>query len=387
MNPTQTPTVNKRKIFLVLSLIIIVIALPLTLILVKHQQNNKGRAAAPDQLEAEGGVLGGNATVISDTNASGGQYVLFASQTPTPTTAVQTPTPTPTPTSSVAYAATYTASSATDQTAALKSFIEGNKGKRIALSGIIPVTLLGITLPAGPVTTIDFLPGSKIQGILIGAHGILRFYTSWDVVINDLNIAGTGYDWVGVQDPNQGEHGIQIDGGGRITINRPFIRDTRGDGIYVGYSSGNNVPSVGVVINDPNIERSSRNGISPVAGEVTIRGGHIDRSGLDNIDFEPNDDLGAMSILGIVSDIRLTRWGNLPGAAQHGPYAIAAGGYSTATKKRIDIQRVTGDNMRMTIRNTAIVIVQDNTSDVATIADFPGVGSLTFTNNIRITKQ
>ena len=314
-----------------------------------------------------------------------GEILPGSSPTPTPTPRPST-TPTPTPPPGT-YAATYTASSATDQTAALKSFIETNKGKRIALSGIIPVTLLGITLPAGSVTTIDFLPGAKIQGTLTGVHGILRFYTSWDVVLNDPTVYGTGYDWVGDQEPNQGEHGIYIDGGGRITINRPVIRDTRGDGIYIGYQAGKNVPAVGVVINNPNIERSSRNGISPVAGEVTIRGGHIDRSGLDSIDFEPNNDLGATSISGIVSDIRLTRHGDLPGAAAHGPYAIAAGGYSTATKKRIDIQRVTGDNMRMTIRNTAIVIIQNNISDVATIADFPGVGSLTFTNNTRITKQ
>lgn len=76
-----------------LSLVVIVaiaIALPITLILVRYQQNLFGRAAEPDKLEAEGGVL--SSTGVSkqtDSQASGGQYVLFANanQTPPPTPA------------------------------------------------------------------------------------------------------------------------------------------------------------------------------------------------------------------------------------------------------------------------------------------------------------
>ncbi len=85
MNPTQTPTVNKRRVFLILSLIIIVIALPLTVFLSRQLQQDRSRAAAPDQLEAEGGVLGGNAKIQTDSLASGGQYVLLATQSKTPT--------------------------------------------------------------------------------------------------------------------------------------------------------------------------------------------------------------------------------------------------------------------------------------------------------------
>ncbi len=66
-----------RKNLFYLSALIITVALPITLILVKHQQNNRSHAASPDQLEAEGGVLGGNAKIQTDSLASGGNYVLF----------------------------------------------------------------------------------------------------------------------------------------------------------------------------------------------------------------------------------------------------------------------------------------------------------------------
>ncbi len=83
---------KKYRNFLVLA--VIALAIPLTVILALKQQEIRGRAAAaPDQLEAEGGVLGGNATIVTDTTASGGKSVRFSASVPT-----QSPTPTPTPT-------------------------------------------------------------------------------------------------------------------------------------------------------------------------------------------------------------------------------------------------------------------------------------------------
>ncbi len=63
------------------AVILLLIALPLLLIVVKQRTDNRSRAAAPDQLEAEGGVLGGNAVAKADSLASGGQYVEFSKQT------------------------------------------------------------------------------------------------------------------------------------------------------------------------------------------------------------------------------------------------------------------------------------------------------------------
>ena len=81
---TQT-RISKKGLFYTIGIAIIVAALPLTLYLVKHQQSNRSHAAAPDQLEAEGGVIGSPAQTKTDAAASGGQYVAFSNQTPTPT--------------------------------------------------------------------------------------------------------------------------------------------------------------------------------------------------------------------------------------------------------------------------------------------------------------
>ncbi len=86
-------TPRKRNLLKLIPVFLIFIALPLTVWVAQQTQNTQQKAAAPDQLEAEGGVLGGNATVIADTSASGGQSVRFAVSAPT---TVPTSTPTPT---------------------------------------------------------------------------------------------------------------------------------------------------------------------------------------------------------------------------------------------------------------------------------------------------
>ena len=291
------------------------------------------------------------------------------------------PTATPSATSGT-YAAVFggDATGGSDVTASLQSFLQAHNGQRVALAtnGTYRVGQLSFTASN---LTVDFR-GARIQGSQVGARGILRVQTSSNVTLNDPTVYGTGYAW----DPNnQNEHGIQIDGGSNITLNHPVVRTTRGDGIYVSYQSGKNSPPVGVVINNADIERASRNGIAPVAGQVTIRGGHISQVGLHGIDFEVNDDVAANSIAGIVDGIDIRRHGDLPGI-ESSSYAVAAGGYSSATKKSMVIQNVTGDVLRMTIRNTASVTITVNTSDTSTTADFPGSSSVTFTSNTRISR-
>jgi hypothetical protein len=268
-------------------------------------------------------------------------------------------------------------------TSALRAFLQSHNGQRVALAnnGVYKVTQLSFTASG---LTVDFR-GSRLQGSLRGASGILRVVTSTSVVLNDPTVYGTGYAW---DSGNQGESGIKVDGGSNITLNRPVTRDTRGDGIYVGYSTGNNSPATGVTINDPDIERASRNGIAPVAGQVTIVGGHVAYTGLHAIDFEVNDATGAASIRGVVDGVDIRHAGDLSAASAYCTcYAIAAAGYSTDTKPSIRVENVTGDWLRMTIRNTASVIVRNNESDTATTADFPGSGSITFSGNVRITRQ
>ena len=303
-----------------------------------------------------------------------------ATATPTPT-ATATPTPTPTPSGTATYAAVFAgdATGATDVTSSLRSFLQSNNGKRVALAsnGVYKVTQLSFTATG---LTVDFR-GARIQGSLAGAHGILRVQSSSSVTLNDPTVYGTAYSW----NPDyQNEHGIQIDGGSNIILNHPTVRNTRGDGIYTSYQAGKNLPPVGVVINNVDIERASRNGIAPVAGQVTIRGGHIAQTGLHAIDFEVNDDTAANSIAGIVDRVDIRRHGELYTGGSS--YAVAAGGYSTATKKSMLVTNLTGDLLRMTIRNTAVVSVTSNVSDTSTTASFPGSSSVTFTLNMRISK-
>ncbi len=268
-------------------------------------------------------------------------------------------------------------------TAALRAFLQRHNGDHVALArnGTYKVTSVEFTARN---IVVDFR-GSRLKGALKGARGILRIQSSVGVVLNDARVYGTGYTW----DPShQQEHGIQIDGGSNITLNHPVVRVTRGDGIYIGYSKGYTKPPLGVVINRPNIERASRNGIAPVAGEVTIRGGHIAYTGLHSIDFEVNDDTGAASIRGIVDGVDIRHHGDLRGAQAYCTcYAVAAAGYSTATKPSIVVENLTGDRLRMTIRHTAHVTVRKNVSRVRTVANFPGSQSVSFTSNTRIHKR
>lgn len=270
----------------------------------------------------------------------------------------------------------------TDVTSSLRLFLERHDGQRVALAkdGRYRVTQLSFTAHR---LTIDFR-GARILGSLPGAHGIFRLQTSSDVVVNDPAVYGTGYSW----DPDtQFEHGIQIDGGSAITLNNPTTRRTRGDGIYVGFQIGKNHPPTGVIINHPDVEFASRNGISPVAGEVTIHGGHVNQVGLHGIDFEPNNVQAGASIRGAIQGTDIRNFGQLE--VGFTSYAVAAGGNyhgaKTPTKIAIAVENITGDCLRMTIRNTAIVAVRNNVSDVATGASMLGSHLISFGGNVRIT--
>ena len=139
------------------------------------------------------------------------------------------------------------------------------------------------------------------------------------------------------------------------------------------------------MIREPDIERASRNGIAPVAGEVTVSGGRIACVGLHGVDFEPNDDVGAASIVGVVDGVDIRNHGDLPGI-EPTSYAVAVVD-STATKQSVKVRHLTGDALRMTIRDTALVVVRDNASDSRTTADFPNSDSVKFINNTRIRQR
>ncbi|MEW6223309.1 MAG: hypothetical protein AB1627_01640, partial [Chloroflexota bacterium] len=280
------------------------------------------------------------------------------------------------------YAAVFSgdATGATDVTSALRSFLQSHNGQRVALAtnGVYKVTQLSFTASN---LTVDFR-GARLQGSQAGAHGILRIVSSTNVVLNDPRVHGTGYVWA---DATQWEHGIHVDGGSGITLNHPITRDTRGDGIFTGYDPGRTTPPTGVVINDPDVERAARNGIAPVGGQVTIRGGHIAYVGLHGIDFEPNDATEAGSIRGIVDGVDIRRYGDRP--VGYMGYAISAGwGHLSTMKPSLLIQNNTGDRLSIVVMNTTSVRILDNTSDASAIAEIIDSGSVSFSGNVRITR-
>jgi hypothetical protein len=142
-----------------------------------------------------------------------------------------------------------------------------------------------------------------------------------------------------------------------------------------------------VVINTPDIVGSSRNGIAPVAGEVSIYGGHIHDSGLHGVDFEPNNDQGAESIIGIVDGVDLRRFGDLDVVGLTG-YAVATASAATSAKRpSILVQNVTGDELRMAIWDTAAATITNNVSDSHAVAEFPGTDTVTFADNVNIARR
>ena len=298
--------------------------------------------------------------------------------------------------SPITYDAVFTgdATGATDVATSLIGFLESHDGQRVALApnGVYLVSSVVFTARD---LTVDFR-GARLVAAPPGGRAILRLTDASNVVLDGPSIVGTGYKWEATagdpaenQDALQNEHGIHVDGGSQNLINRPVTRDTRGDGIYVGYDAGKTAPATGVVVVDPDIQRASRNGIAPVAGGVAVVGGSIARTGLFGIDFEPNDDVGAQSIEGVVTKVDIRNAADLPSASSHAsaPYAIAAGGYSSANKRSIWVEDVTGDALRMTFRDTSKVVVCGNVSDQPTIADFSGAADITFGGNIRITQR
>lgn len=82
------------KKYATLGILFITIALPITLYQAQTNQDNRSNASAADKLEAESGVIFGNATPISDTYASGGNYLelrLNQNNSPTPTSTLKYP--------------------------------------------------------------------------------------------------------------------------------------------------------------------------------------------------------------------------------------------------------------------------------------------------------
>jgi hypothetical protein len=293
--------------------------------------------------------------------------------------------PTATTAATTTYAAVFRgdATGRTDVTASLRSFLQSHNGQRVALKAYGVYKVRQLTFTARNLV-VDFR-GARIQGSQVGAIGILKIRSSSHVVLNNPRVYGTGYHWGST---TQWEHGIDVSGGSYITLNRPVTRNTRGDGIFVGYEAGRNTPPTAVLIDHPNIERASRNGIAPVGGQVTIRGGHIYYAGLHGIDIEPNDATEAGSSRVVVDGVNIRKVGNLRASTGLPGYAVSAGwGYLGTTKPSILIQNSYGDRFNIVVMKTGSVRIVNNKSDLATTAELITSSNVSYSGNVRIYRR
>lgn len=297
-------------------------------------------------------------------------------------TAAPSPTPLPTATPSVAPSCTtFTGdpSGATDVSVELTAFLEEHTGTVCLASGatyrvtqVLAVGLNNLVLEGR---------GATIQGGDGLVRGIVRLRAARHVVIRNLTVQGTNSAFTTA---TQWGCGFYIDGGLDITLDHVRVRMTQGDGIYVGYNSGSTTPAQAVQIIAPDLSRLGRNGVAPVAGDVSIEGGTISHVGLFGVNFECNTNLGCASIVGSVSGTSFSAVGEQWTGAIH--YAVAAGGLTSAQKQSITVTRVTADGAYMTIRYTDSVSVTNNVSGTSATAGFPGCGAVTFNGNTRITR-
>ena len=223
------------------------------------------------------------------------------------------------------------ATGASDISSALTAFLEASAGKTVALAVNGIYTGHAIYMRNIANIQVDWR-GSEIRNNVTG-FGILRVVNCTDCVLNDPKMTGTGYVYT---DPTQWDHGIDVAGGNRVTVNHPIMRDHRGDGVCFGLETGPYTPGPvqNGLITNPDIERCGRNNISLIAGHLDVQGGHCWDGGLCNIDYEPNNASEAASMSGSVVGVDLRRHAGLAATAYAwsggDAFAFAAAGIGRA---------------------------------------------------------
>lgn len=269
---------RKKKLFG----LFLLLALPLLIILVKIQTENRTRAAAPDKLEAEGGVLAGNASLQTDTNASGGSYVKLQMNTsnPTPTPANQTgvgPRATPATPNGITVPSSIDKTGTTDVTAALQSWINSQSDGTAATPKVL-------IFPAGTIYRMNtglrvdnkkyitfWGYGSTLRPMGNGStsgNSALRLSDSDFIKILGFRIRGAN-DAAGTPSSYgvNGEYSMGIalyKDSDDIEIADNWISHVYGDGIYISYDPPN-VPDRANMHHNL-LELTGRQGIVPDAG-------------------------------------------------------------------------------------------------------------------------
>ncbi len=252
---------NKKIAFFVFILLLTI--LPLLVLAIKQSTQTRSNAAAADKLEAEGGALGGNAVIQSDSTSSGGNFIVLKNN--------QTPTTTPTPTinqtgtiyniptgidgsgnTNVSTAIQAFVNSVPNGSAANPSIIKFPTGKTYQLQpginygGKSYIIFDGSGTPTQYGNTGGATLKASGNGIKVENSPFYAQYPANDIIFKNFNLIGsnphgaTNLCWNGESAQNSGgtlgeyQMGISMRGAKNIEIANMNIDKMQGDHVYLG---------------------------------------------------------------------------------------------------------------------------------------------------------
>ena len=207
--------------------------------------------------------------------------------------------------------------------------------------------------------------------------------------IHDLTLVGSNPNPGALDENRQFEHGIWVDGGGSITVERVTINNPWGDCVYLGDRDGRLAWVDGLVLRDSSCHGAGRNGVSIVAGrDVRIEGDTFGEIGLHVVDIEPNRAEQAQG----ADRVAVT------GNRVDGPFAdyfFAANGWGPVDNLTVEDNVLSGVALRVTVAplegsgdvRRAVRIVGNRSDTVfrydgAAALQFRAVIGLTVTDNV-----
>jgi len=295
--------------------------------------------------------------------------------------------------SSCQYTFTGNASGTRDVTRSLTSFLASHRGKHLCLK------TNGIYRIDGTVRISDSY-GLRLDGrnatLRAGAsvsasvqRQQLHLESVRNAIVKNLNIRGADPDYTRWKDSRQQEHGIGIYGGDNIRLSHISIRDTYGDGVYVGYDSGRIGPASRITLERLDIARVGRNGVGIVGGHyLMVTDSVISFTGLHSVDLEPNTADAAIHHV-TVQRSTMRAYGRAHADTGYAGYAVAVDGWA-GEMADINILDNSADrfNAAFVDERGGInhdVVFRGNRSSYPGLVEFKNLRGLTFVGNIRIT--
>lgn len=279
-----------------------------------------------------------------------------------------------------------------DVTASLTAFLDKHGGKRLCLKsygkyrvdGTVRVTNeYGLRLDGRSAVL-----RPAVSAASSAQRQQLRIESGRNIIISNLTIRGINTNFRRWSDARQHEHGIGIYGGASIKLVNIVVRDTYGDGIYVGYIPGRIAPAYGITIGPVDIARVGRNGVAIVGGSyLVVTDATIAYTGLHSVDLEP--DLVEANIHHVTvkrSDLR-----------SYGQAGVWTGYAFAATSKAGRMRSITvvgnrGYKFQALIASESglsdqSIVFRDNRSTVSATAFLENIDGLTFSGNVNISPR